>query len=87
MKTAKHKYAPAEYHIIAIAIIAAMIVLTIFVAPYEHDVTGFLLFPALFIGVLLRAVWDWLYVVYTVISQTVKYIFTILNRKAVKHVG
>ena len=87
MKTVKHHYAPAEYHIIAIAIIAAMVVLIAFVAPYEHDVTGFLLFPALFIGVLLRAVWDWLYVVYTVISQTVKYIFTILNIKAGKHVG
>lgn len=87
MKTVKHHYAPAEYHIIAIAIIAAMVVLITFVAPYEHDVTGFLLFPALFIGVLLRAVWDWLYIAFTVVSHTVKYIFTIFNRKVVKHVG
>ena len=43
-------------------------------APFE-DITGVLLLPTLFAYPILRCLWDWIFVICSVISVTAKYIF------------
>lgn len=38
------------------------------------DITGVILLPAIFIYPILRCLWDWIFVISTVISVTAKYI-------------
>lgn len=40
-----------------------------------EDITGVLLFPFLFIYPILRCAYDWIFVIYAVVSTTAKYIF------------
>lgn len=73
MKTAKHKYAPTEWHVLSVAIIVATIILVSLISPWEQDMTGIVIFPALFCGIIARCVYDWLFIIKTVIFTTVKY--------------
>lgn len=47
------------------------------------DVTGVLLFPTLFIYPILRCAYDWIFVIYAVVSTTAKYIL----ERLVNYVG
>lgn len=70
----KYRYAPAEYHILTWVMILVTAI-TIF-AVGSGDVTGIIIFPFLFIGVILRSFCDYIYVTATVIYVTAKHILT-----------
>jgi hypothetical protein len=87
MKTAKHHYATADTHAATIGIILATIALLALCRFLGiEDITGVLLFPTLFAYPILRCLWDWIFIIATVISVTAKYIFTTI-RKVVNHSG
>lgn len=83
MKTAKrkHHYMTADTHACVLGLILATITL---LAPCRYfgieDITGVLLFLCLFIYPILRCLWDWIFVICSVISVTTKYIFERVNR-------
>lgn len=82
----KHRYAPAEWHVISIAVIAATVILLALISPWEQDCTGIMVFPVLFSYVIFRCCKDWLYVAITVVLTTVNYITKqILERS--EHIG
>jgi len=87
MKTAKHKYAPTEWHVLSVAIIVATIILVSLISPWEQDMTGIVIFPALFCGIIARCVYDWLFIIKTVIFTTVKYSCEHILKRAVKYIG
>ena len=78
MKTAKrkHRYMTADTHAATLGIILATIALLALCRYLGiEDITGVLLFPFLFIYPILRCLWDWIFVICSVISVTAKYIF------------
>ncbi len=83
----KHHYAPAEWHILTVAIIVATIILVSLISPWEQDMTGIIVFPALFCGVITRCVYDWLFIIKTVIFTTVKYGCEHILKRTVKYIG
>lgn len=83
----KHHYAPVEWHVLSIAIIAATAILICFISPWEQDMTGIVIFPALFCGVIARCVYDWIFIIKTVVFTTVKYSCEHILDRTVKHVG
>lgn len=87
MKTAKHKYAPTEWHVLSVAIIVATIILVSLISPWEQDMTGIVIFPALFCGIIARCVYDWLFIIKTVIFTTVKYGCEHILKMEVKSIG
>lgn len=87
MKTVKHRYAPAEWHVMSIAVIAATVILISLMSPWKKDMTGIVAFPALFCGVIARCVYDWIFVAKTVVFTTVKYGCKYILDRTVKHVG
>ena len=77
MKTAKrrHKFMTADTHACVLGIILATIALLALCRYFGiSDITGVLLFPTLFIYPILRCLWDWIFVICSVISVTAKYI-------------
>lgn len=79
MKTAKrkrrHKFMPADAHACAIGLILITIICFSLCRFFDiQDGTGILCIPVMFIGVILRCLWDWIFVIYAVVSTTVKYI-------------
>ena len=87
MKTAKHKYAPAEWHVLSVAIIVATIILVSLISPWEQDMTGIIVFPALFCGIIAKCIGDWLFIIKTVIFTTVKYGCEHILKREVKSIG
>lgn len=87
MKTVKHHYAPAEWHVLSIAIIAATTILISIMSPWEQDMTGIVIFPALFCGVIARCVCDLIFIIKTIVVTTVKYGCEHILDRTVKHVG
>lgn len=78
MKTAnrKHRYMTADTHACVLGLILATITLFALCRFLGiKDITGVLLFPCLFIYPILRCLWDWIFVICSVISVTAKYIF------------
>ena len=78
MKTAnrKHRYMTADTHACVIGLVLGTITLiTLCRFLGIKDITGVLLFSFLFIYPILRCLWDWIFVIYTVVSTTAKYIF------------
>ena len=78
MKTAKHKhrYMTADTHACVLGLILATITLLALCRYLGiEDITGVLLFPALFIYPILRCAYDWIFVIYAIVSTTAKYIF------------
>ena len=78
MKTAnrKHRYMTADTHACVIGLVLATItLLTLCRFLGIKDITGVLLFPCLFIYPILRCAYDWIFVIYAVVSTTAKYIF------------
>ena len=76
MKTAKHHYATADTHACVLGIILATITLLALCRYLGiEDITGVLFFPFLFIYPILRCAYDWIFVIYAVVSTTAKYIF------------
>ena len=77
MKTAKrkHRYMTADTHACVLGIILATVALLALCRFLGvEDITGVLLFSFLFIYPILRCMWDWIFVIYTVVSTTAKYI-------------
>lgn len=77
MKTAKrkHSYMTADTHACVLGIILATIALLALCRFLGiKDITGVLLFPTLFIYPILRCAYDWIFVIYAVVSVTAKYI-------------
>lgn len=70
----KYRYAPAEYHILTWAMILVTAVMIFAVGG--GDITGIIVFPFLFIGVILRSFCDYIFIAVTVIYVTVKHILT-----------
>ena len=82
MKTAKrrHKFMTADTHACVLGIILATITLLALCRYLGiEDITGVLLFPALFIYPILRCAYDWIFVIYAIVSTTAKYIFERVN--------
>ena len=78
MKTAKrrHKFMTADTHACVLGIILATITLFALCRYLGiEDITGVLLFPCLFIYPIVRCAYDWIFVIYAVVSTTAKYIF------------
>lgn len=78
MKTAKrkHRYMTADTHACVLGLILATIALLALCRYLGiEDITGILLFPCLFMFPILRCAYDWIFVIYTVVSTTAKYIF------------
>lgn len=78
MKTAKrkHRYMTADTHACVLGLILITITLLALCRYLGiEDITGVLLFPFLFIYPILRCLWDWIFVICSVISVTAKYIF------------
>ena len=78
MKTAKrkHRYMTADTHACVLGLILATITLFALCRYLGiEDITGVLLFPRLFIYPIVRCLWDWIFVICSVISVTAKYIF------------
>lgn len=63
----KHKFACLEAHITTVTIVTAFIVMLSLTKSFTDDITAILLFPALFIGVIIRCVWDWIFAVGAII--------------------
>lgn len=77
MKTAKrkHRYMTADTHACVLGLILATITLLALCRYLGiKDITGVLLFPLLFIYPILRCAYDWIFVIYAVVSTTAKYI-------------
>lgn len=77
MKTAKrkHRYMTADTHACVLGIILATITLFALCRYLGiEDITGVLLFPCLFIYPIVRCAYDWIFVIYAVVSTTAKYI-------------
>ena len=79
MKTAnrkkRHKFMTADTHACVLGLILATITLLALCRYLGiEDITGVLLFPCLFIYPILRCAYDWIFVIYTVVSTTAKYI-------------
>ena len=77
MKTAKrkHRYMTADTHACVLGLILATITLLALCRYLGiEDITGILLFPCLFIYPILRCAYDWIFVIYVVVSTTAKYI-------------
>lgn len=76
MKTAKHRYMTADTHACVLGLMLATITLFALCRYLGiEDITGVLLFPCLFIYPIVRCLWDWIFVICSVISVTAKYIF------------
>ena len=78
MKTAKrkHRYMTADTHACVLGLILATIALLALCRYFGiNDITGVLIFPTLFIYPIVRCAYDWIFVICSVISVTVKYIF------------
>lgn len=80
MKTAnrkkRHRFMTADTHACVLGIILATITLLALCRFLGvEDITGVLLFPFLFIYPILRCAYDWIFVIYAVVSTTAKYIF------------
>lgn len=78
MKTAKrkHHYMTADTHACVLGLILATIALLALCRFLGiEDITGVLLLPTLFAYPILRCLWDWIFVICSVISVTAKYIF------------
>lgn len=78
MKTAKrkHRFMTADTHACVLGLILATITLFALCRYLGiEDITGVLLLPFLFIYPILRCLWDWIFVICSVISVTAKYIF------------
>ena len=77
MKTAKrkHRYMTADTHACILGLVLATITLLALCRYLGiEDITGVLLFPCLFIYPILRCAYDWIFVIYAVVSTTAKYI-------------
>ena len=82
MKTAKHKhrYMTADTHACVLGLILATITLLALCRFLGiKDITGVLFFPTIFIYPILRCAYDWIFVIYAVVSTTAKYIFERVN--------
>ena len=84
MKTAnrkkRHRFMTADTHACVLGIILATVALLALCRYFGiSDVTGVLLFPTLFIYPILRCAYDWIFVIYAVVSTTAKYIFERVN--------
>ena len=82
MKTAKrkHRYMTADTHAEVLGLILATIALLALCRYLGiEDITGVLLFPCLFIYPIVRCAYDWIFVIYAVVSTTAKYIFERVN--------
>lgn len=84
MKTAnrkkRHKFMTADTHACVLGLILATITLLALCRYLGiEDITGVLLFPTLFIYPILRCAYDWIFVIYAVVSTTAKYIFERVN--------
>ena len=80
MKTAnrkkRHKFMPADTHACVFGLILATIALLALCRYFGiSDITGVIVFPAIFIYPIMRCAYDWIFVICSVISVTVKYIF------------
>lgn len=74
MKPIRHKFAPLEYHLTALAIIIFTVAACAFTVHVgESDVTWVVLFPTLFGGVIIRAALDWLYCVTIILKVSLDY--------------
>ena len=77
MKTAKrkHRYMTADTHAEVLGLILATIALLALCRYFGiNDITGVLIFPTLFIYPIMRCAYDWIFVIYAVVSTTAKYI-------------
>ena len=86
MKTAKrkHRYMTADTHACVLGLILITITLLALCRYLGiEDITGVLLFPCLFIYPILRCAYDWIFVIYAVVSTTAKYIL----ERLVNYVG
>lgn len=86
MKTAKrkHRYMTADTHACVLGLILATIALLALCRYFGiSDITGVLLFPTLFIYPIMRCAYDWIFVIYAVVSTTAKYIL----ERLVNYVG
>ena len=77
MKTAnrkkRHKFMTADTHACVLGLILATITLLALCRYLGiEDITGVLLFPTLFIYPILRCAYDWIFVIYAVVSTTAK---------------
>ena len=75
MKTAKrkhrHKFMTADTH----ACVFGLILLLVLCRYLGEDITGILFFSIIFTYPILRCLWDWIFVIYAVVSAAAKYIF------------
>ena len=86
MKTAKrkHRYMTADTHAEVLGLILATIALLALCRYFGiNDITGVLIFPTLFIYPIVRCAYDWIFVIYAVVSTTAKYIL----ERLVNYVG
>ena len=82
MKTAKrkHRYMTADTHAEVLGLVLATVALLALCRYFGiSDITGVILLPAIFIYPIIRCLWDWIFVISTVISVTAKYIFERVN--------
>lgn len=82
MKTAKrkHRYMTADTHACVLGLILATITLFALCRYLGiEDITGVLLLPFILIYPILRCLWDWIFVIYAVVSTTAKYILERVN--------
>ena len=80
----KHRYMTADTHAATLGSILAAITLRALCRYLGiEDITGVLLFPCLFIYPILRCAYDWIFVIYAVVSTTAKYIL----ERLVNYVG
>lgn len=63
------------------------VILISIMSPWEKDMTGIVIFPALFCGIIARCVYDWLFIIKTVIFTTVKYGCEHILKRTVKYIG
>ena len=84
MKTAnrkkRHKFMTADTHACVLGLVLATITLLALCRYLGiEDITGVLFFPFLFIYPILRCAYDWIFVIYAVVSTTAKYILERVN--------
>ena len=78
MKTAKrkHRYMTADTHACVLGLVLMTITLLALCRYLGiSDITGIIVFPAIFIYPILRCLWDWIFVISAVLYGTAKYIF------------
>lgn len=88
MKTAKrkyrHKFMTADTHACVLGLVLTTIALLALCRYFGiRDITGVLLFPTIFIYPILRCAYDWIFVIYVVVSTAAKYIL----ERVVNYVG